>query len=180
MSIFVSNCNYSPNTIQSAINRISKISQAEALQPRPKQSTTEQTPLVLTYHPHMHRIKRIFPRNFKKILQYENPTPNTYLLHLLYWPTDVTPPSSSYSSKAPLIRNQMAHTLVDTHHAAPVNTPILPMPYLVPRTLSILNTTLLAHLSVLSTPLLVPNDPLYILVKLAISSIPDLEKTCGQ
>ena len=53
MSTFFSNCNYSPNTIQSAINRISKISQAEALQPRPKQSTTKRTPLVLTYHPHM-------------------------------------------------------------------------------------------------------------------------------
>ena len=36
----------------------------------------------------------------------KNLTPNTYLLHLLYWPTDVTPTSSSYSSKAPLIRNQ--------------------------------------------------------------------------
>ena len=79
----------------------------------------------------------------------KNPTPNTYLLHLLYWPTDVTPTSSSYSSEAPLIRNQMAHTPVDTHYAAPVNTPILPMPYLVPRTLSIFNTTLLAHLSVI-------------------------------
>ena len=71
MSTFFSNCNYSPNTIQSAINRTSKISQAEALQPRPKQSTTKRTPLVLTYHPHMHRIKRIFLRNFKKILQHE-------------------------------------------------------------------------------------------------------------
>ena len=71
MSTFFSNCNYSPNTIKSAINRISKISQAEALQPRPKQSTTKRTPLVLTYHPHMHRIKRIFLRNFKKILQHE-------------------------------------------------------------------------------------------------------------
>ena len=71
MSTFFSNCNYSPNTIQSAINRISKISQAEALQTRPKQSTTKRTPLVLTYHPHMHRIKRIFLRNFKKILQHE-------------------------------------------------------------------------------------------------------------
>ena len=99
----------------------------------------------------------------------KSPTPNTYLLHLLYWPTDVTPTSSSYSSKAPLIRNQMAHTPVDTHYAAPVNTPILPMPYLVPRTLSIFNATLLAHLSVLSTPLLVPNAPLYILGKLAVS-----------
>ena len=116
MSTFFSNCNYSPNTIQSAINRISKISQAEALQPRPKQSTTKRTPLVLTYHPHMHRIKRIFLRNFKKILQHESPTPNTYLLHLLYWPTDMTPTSSSYSSEAPLIRNQMAHTPVDTHY----------------------------------------------------------------
>ena len=107
----------------------------------------------------------------------KNPTPNTYLLHLLYWPTDVTPTSSSYSSKAPLIQNQMAHTPVGTHHATPVNTPILPMPYLVPRTLSIFNTTLLAHLSVLSTPLLVPNAPFYILVKLAVSSVPDLENT---
>ena len=71
MSIFFSNCNYSPNIIQSAINRISKISQAKALQPRPKQNTTERAPLVLTYHPHMHRIKRIFLRNFKKILQHE-------------------------------------------------------------------------------------------------------------
>ena len=77
----------------------------------------------------------------------KNPTPNTYLLHLLYWPTDVTPTSNSYSSEAPLIRNQMAHPPVDTHYAAPVNIPILPMPYLVPRTLSIFNTTLLAHLS---------------------------------
>ena len=58
MSTFFSNCNYSPSPIQSAINRISKISQAKALQPRPKQSTTERTPLVLTYHPHMHRIKQ--------------------------------------------------------------------------------------------------------------------------
>ena len=71
MSIFFSNCNYSPNIIHSAINRISKISQAEALQPRPKQNTTERTPLVLTYHPHMHWIKRIFLWNFKKILQHE-------------------------------------------------------------------------------------------------------------
>ena len=104
----------------------------------------------------------------------KNPTPNTYLLHLLYWPTDVTSTSSSYSSEAPLIRNQMAHTHVDTHYAAPVNTPILPMPYLVPKTLSIFNTTVLAHLSVLSTPLLVPNVPLYILVKLAVSSVPGI------
>ena len=71
MSTFFSNCNYSPNTIQSAINRISKISQTEALQPRAKQSTIERTPLALTYHQHMHRIKRIFLRNFKKILQHE-------------------------------------------------------------------------------------------------------------
>ena len=71
MSAFFSNWNYSPNIIQSAINRISKISQAEALQPTPKQSTTKRTPLVLTYHPHMHQIKRIFLRNFKKILQHE-------------------------------------------------------------------------------------------------------------
>ena len=125
----------------------------------------------------MHQIKRIVLRNFKKILQHENPTPNTHLLHLLYWPTDVTPTSSSYSSEAPLIRNQMAHTPVDTHYAAPVNTAIPLIPYLVPRTLSIFNTTLLAHLSVLSTLLLVPNVPLYILVKLVISSIPDLENT---
>ena len=55
MSTFFSKF-YSPYTIQSPINRISKISQTEALQPRPKQSTTERTPLVLTYHPHMHRI----------------------------------------------------------------------------------------------------------------------------
>ena len=70
MSTF-SDCSYSPNTIQSAINRISKISQAEALQPRPKQITKERTPRVLTYHPHMHRIKRVFLRHFKKILQHE-------------------------------------------------------------------------------------------------------------
>ena len=177
MSTFFSNCNYSPNTIQSAINRISKISQTEALQPRPKQSTTERILLVLTYHPHMHRIKCIFLQNLKKILQHENPTPNTYLLHLLYWSTDMTPTSNNYSSEAPLIQNQMAHTPVNTHYAVPVNTPILPMPYLVPRTLSIFNITLLAHLSVLSTPLLVPNAPFYILVKLAVSSVPDLENT---
>ena len=59
------------------------------------------------------------------------------------------------SSEAPLIRNRMAHTPVDTHYAIPVNTSILPMPYLVPRTLSTFNITLVAHLSVLSTPLLV-------------------------
>ena len=110
----------------------------------------------------------------------KNPTPNTYLLHLLHWPTDVTPTSNNCSSDDPLIRNQMAHTPVDTSYAAPVNTPILPMPYLVPKTLSIFNIILLAHLSVLSTPLLVPNAPFYILVKLAISSIPDLENTSGQ
>ena len=177
MSAFFSNCNYSPNTIQSAINRISKISQAEALQPRPKQSTTKRTPLVLTYHPHMHQIKRIFLRNFKKILQHEKSDTK----HIF-----TSPPLLAYRRntnlkqllvQAPLIRNQMAHTPVDTHYAAPVNTPILPMPYLVPRTLSIFNTILLAHLSVLSTPLLVPNAPLYILVKFAVSSIPDLENT---
>ena len=69
ISTFFSNCNYSPDTIQSAINRISKISQAEALQLRPKKSTPERTPLVLTYHSHMHRIKRIFLSKFQ-----ENPT----------------------------------------------------------------------------------------------------------
>ena len=37
-------------------------------------------------------------------------------------------------SEAPLIRNKMAHTPVDTHYAAPMNTPIL----LVPRTFCIL------------------------------------------
>ena len=113
----------------------------------------------------------------RKSYNMKNLTPNTYLLHLLCWPTDVTPTSSSYSSEAPLIQKQMAHTSVDTHYATPVNTPILLMPYLVPRTLSIFNTTLLAHLSVLSTPLFVPNAPLYMLVKLAINSIPDLENT---
>ena len=96
----------------------------------------------------------------------KNPTPNTYLPHLLYWPTDVTPTSNNYSSEAPLIRNQMAHTPVDTHYAAPVNTSIPEMPYLVPRTLSIFNIISLAHLSVLSTPLLVPNAPFDILVNL--------------
>ena len=64
-----------------------------------------------------------------------------HLLHLLYWPTDVTSASNNYSYEAPLIRNQMAHTPVDTDYAAPVNTPILPMPYLVSRTLSIFNMT---------------------------------------
>ena len=107
----------------------------------------------------------------------KNPTPNTYLLHLFYWPTDVTPTSNNYSSEAPLIQNQMAHTPVDTHYAAPVNRPILPMPYLVPRSRSIFSITLLAHPSVFSTPLLVPNAPFHILVKLAVSSIPDLENT---
>ena len=71
MSTFFSNCNYSPNTIQSATSKVPKMSQVEAFQPRPKQSTTERTPLVRTYHPHVHRIKRIFLRNFKKILQHE-------------------------------------------------------------------------------------------------------------
>ena len=82
-----------------------------------------------------------------------------------------------FDRRFPLIRNQMAHIPVDTHYAAPVNTPILPMPYLVPRTLSIFNITLLAHLSVSSTPLLAPNAPFYFLVKLAVSSVPDLENT---
>ena len=71
MTTFFSNCNYSANTIHSAINRIIKIFQAEALQLRPKQSTTERTPLALTYHPHMHQIKCIFLRIFKKILLHE-------------------------------------------------------------------------------------------------------------
>ena len=48
----------------------------------------------------------------------------------------------------------MAHT--------PVDTPMCLMPYLALRTLSILNNTLAAHLSVLSTPSLVPNAPSYI------------------
>ena len=139
MSTFFSNCNYSPNTIQSAINRISKISQTEALQPRPKQSTTERIPLVLTY---TCIEKNSFSSEIsRKSYNMKNPTPNTYLLHPLYWPTDVTPTSNNYSSEAPLIRNQMAHTPLDTHYAAPVNTPILPMPYLVPRTLSMFNIT---------------------------------------
>ena len=50
----------------------------------------------------------------------------------------------------------MAHAPVDTHYAAPANTPIIPMQYLVPRTFSIFSNTLLAHLSMLSTPSLVP------------------------
>ena len=175
MSTFFSNCNYSPNTIQSAINRISTISQTEALQPRLKGDATERTPLVLTYHPHIHRIKCIFI--LRKSYNMKNQTPEIYLLHLLYWPTNVTPTSNNCSSQAPLIRNQMAHTPVEIHYAATMNTSILPMPYLVPRTLSIFNITLLAHLSVLPTPLLVPNAPFYILVKLAVSSVPDLENT---
>ena len=176
MSAFFSNGNYSPNTIQSAINRISKVFQAEALQPRPKQSTTKRAPLVLTYHPHMHRIKRIFLRNFNKILQHEkSDTKHIFTSHpLLAYRRDT-------NLKQLLVRNSLSPKPDGTHpcghYAAPVNTPILPMPYLVPRTLSIFNTTLLAHLSVLSTPLLVPNDPFYILVKLAVSSIPDLENT---
>ena len=44
------------------------------------------------------------------------------------------PTSNSYSSGAPLIRNQMAHTPVEAYYAAPVNTPILLIPYLAPRT----------------------------------------------
>ena len=113
----------------------------------------------------------------RKSYNMKNPTPNTYLLHLLYWPTDVTLTSNNYSSEAPLILDQMVHTPVDTRYVAPVNTLIFSIAYLVLRTLSIFNITLLAHLSVLSTPLLVPNAPFFILVKLAVSSVPDLENT---
>ena len=71
MSTFFSGCNYSPSTIQSIINRASEISQTETLHLRPKQSTTERTPLVLTYHQYIHQIGRIFFPNFKKILQHQ-------------------------------------------------------------------------------------------------------------
>ena len=140
MSTFFSNCNYSPNTIQSAINRISKISQTEALQPRPKQSTTERTPLVLTYHPHMHRIKRIFLQNFKKILQHAKSDTK----HIF-----TSPPLLAYrhdtNLKQLLARSSLnpkpngtypcGHSLCRTcEHTNPS------MPYLVPRTLSIFNT----------------------------------------
>ena len=110
MSTFFSNCNYSPNTIQSAINRISKISQAEALQPRPKQSTTKRTPLVLTYHAHMHRIKRIFLRNFKKILQHEKSDTK----HIF-----TSPPLLAYrrdtNLKQPLVRSSLNPKPNGTH-----------------------------------------------------------------
>ena len=176
MSIFFSNCNYSPNTIQSAINRISKISQAEALQPRPKQSTTKRTPLVLTYHPHMHRIKRIFLRNFKKILQHEKSDTK----HIF-----TSPPLLAYrrdtNLKQLLVRSSLnpkpngthpcGHSLCRTcEHTNPSDAISGPN-----------NTFHIQHhftcSSVCVTPLLVPNVPLYILVKLAVSSIPDLENT---
>ena len=177
MSTFFSNCNYSPNTIQSAINRISKISQDEALQPRPKQSTTKRTPLVLSYHPHMHRIKHIFLRNFKKILQHEkSDTKHIFTLPpLLAYRRDTNLKQllvRSCLNPKPNGTHPCGHSLCRTcEHTNPSDS------YLVPRTLSIFNTTSLAHLSVLSTSLLVPNAPLYILVKLAVSSIPDLENT---
>ena len=66
-----------------------------------------------------------------------SPTPNTYLFHF----PDMLPTSNNYSSEAPLIRNQMAHTPVDTHYAAPVNTPILPILYLALRTHSTITNT---------------------------------------
>ena len=166
MSTFFSNCNYSPNTIQSAINRISKISQTEALQPRPKQSTTERTPLVLTYHPHMHRIKRIFLQNFKKILQHKKSDTK----HIF-----TSPPLLAYRrslNPKPNGTHPCGHSLCRTcEHTNPSDA------ISGPNTFSIFNITLLAHLSMLSTPLLVPNAPFYILVKLAISSIPELENT---
>ena len=147
MSTFFSNCNNSPNTIQSAINRISKISQAQALQPRPKQSTTERTPLVFTYHPHMHRIKRIFLRNFKKILQHEKSDTK----HLF-----TSPPLLAYrrdtNLKQQLVRSSLnpkpngthlcGHSLCSTcEHTNPSDA------ISCPKTLSIFNITLLAHLS---------------------------------
>ena len=144
---------------------------------RPKQSTTKRTPLVLTYHPHMHRIKRIFLRNFKKLLQHEKSDTK----HIF-----TSPPLLAYrrdtNLKQLLVRSSLNSKPNGTHPCGhslcrTCEHTNLPMPYLVPRTLSIFNTILLAHLSVLSTPLLVPNAPLYILVKLAVSSIPDLENT---
>ena len=135
--------------------RISKISQAETLQPRPKQSTTKRIPLVLTYHPHMHRIKRIFLRNFKKILQHEKSDTE----HIF-----TSPPLLAYrrdtNLKQRLVRSSLNPKPNGTHPCGHSlcrtceHTPILPMPYLVPRTLSIFNTTLLA-----------------------VSSIPDLKNT---
>ena len=71
----------------------------------------------------MHRIRRIFLRNFKNILQHEKSDTKHIFTSPLCWPIDVTPTSNNYSSEAPLIRNQMAHTPVDTHYTAPVNTP---------------------------------------------------------
>ena len=68
MSTFFFDYNYSPNTIQSALNKISTRSQVEVLQQRSKQSTTERTTLVLTYHPFMNRTKRIFPPKFRENL----------------------------------------------------------------------------------------------------------------
>ena len=177
MSTFFSNCNYSPNTIQSAINRISKISQAEALQLRPKQSTTKRTPLVLTYHPHMHGIKRIFLRNFKKTLQHEK-----YDTKHMF----TSPPLLAYrrdtNLKQLLVRSSLnpkpngthpwGHSLCRTcEHTNPSDA------ISGPKNTFHIQHHLLAHLPVLSTPLLVPNAPLYILVKLAVSSIPDLENT---
>ena len=125
----------------------------------------------------MYRIKRIFLQNFKKILQHQKSDTK----HIF-----TSPPLLAYrrdtNLKQLLIRSSLNLKPNGTHacgHALcrTVNTPILPMPYLVPKTLSIFNTTLLAHLSVLSTPLLVLNAPLHILVKLAVSSTPDLENT---
>ena len=57
----------------------------------------------------------------------KNPTPNTYLLHLLYWSTDVTPSSNNYSSQAPLIQkpngtHSCGHLLCRTcEHTSPSN-----------------------------------------------------------
>ena len=74
----------------------------------------------------------------------------------------------------------MAHTPVDTHYAAPVNTPILLMPYLAQRTRSIFTNTLPVYLSALSTPSLTPDTPSCTSAKLAVSLMPDLENTLGQ
>ena len=206
-------CNYSPNTIQSAINRISKISQTETLQSRPKQSTTERSPLVLTYHPHMHRIKRIFHRNFKKILQHEksdtkhiftsppllaykrdtnlkkllvrrslNPKPNgTHPCgHSLCRTCEHTNPSDALSGPKSTFHIQHHFTCSSVCVIYSTACTKCSITY-IGETCRQLSTRfgehLLAHLSVLFTPLLVPNAPFYILVKLAVSSIPDLENT---
>ena len=64
MSTFFNNSNYPTTVTNSAMEKVSPLTQEDALLPADKQNTNERIPITLTFHPLSQQVKHILYNNF--------------------------------------------------------------------------------------------------------------------